>query len=79
VEGAEYGIMEALFNGNKDLKFNVAGIETTYLGRAEFGSSRLEMVYLMRRNGYQLRKHLGEDDFYVHKSFEKTENHYKGY
>ena len=79
VEGAEYGIIKAAVDGNKDLKFNVAGIETSYLGRPEFGNSRLETVYLMRRNGYQLRNHIGEDDFYVHKSFEQTEDHYKVY
>ena len=79
VEGAEYGIIESVVEGNKDLIFNVAGIETSYLGRPEFGSSRLETIYLMKRNGYQLHSHIGEDDFYVHNSFKQIEDHFKGY
>ena len=70
VEGAEYGILNAVFNNKNDMRFNVASIETTYLGKPEFGSSRVEMYYLMRQNGYQLQNHIKEDDFYVHKKFQ---------
>ena len=74
VEGSEYGILDALFSNSNELKFNVASIETTYLSKPEFGSSWVEMYYLMRRNGYQLQNHIGEDDFYVHKSFQTVKD-----
>ena len=69
VEGAEYDILKAAFNNTNDLKFNVAGIETTYFDRPQFSRARLELIYLMKRNGYKLQTHIGEDDFYIHESF----------
>ena len=46
VEGAEYGILEAAFENNRDWNFNVASIELTYQSTPAFGSSRLEMLYI---------------------------------
>ena len=67
VEGAEYGILNAAFE-NKDWNFNVASVEQTYQSLPAFGSSRLEMIYLLRSNGYWMQNHVGEDDIYVSKN-----------
>ena len=68
VEGAEYGILEAAFENNKDWNFNVANIEMTYQSTPAFGSSRLEMLYMLRSNGYWMQNHVGEDDIYVNRN-----------
>ena len=67
VEGAEFGILNAAFE-NKDWSFNVASVEQTYQSLPAFGSSRLEMIYLLRSNGYWMQNHVGEDDIYVSKN-----------
>merc|ERR1719245_929999 len=68
VEGSEYGILEAAFQKKGDWNFNVASIEQTYQSQPAFGSSRLEMIYLLRSNGYWMQNHVGEDDIYVSKN-----------
>lgn len=68
VEGAEYGILEAAFENNRDWNFNVASIESTYQSTPAFGSSRLEMLYMLRSNGYRMQNHVGEDDIYVNRN-----------
>ena len=68
VEGSEYGIMHSAFKYNDELLFDIATIATTYLGGI-FGNHLLEMRYLMKRNGYELHKHIGEDDIFIRKDF----------
>ena len=69
VEGSEYGVMHTAFQYNNDLKFNIASVETTYLDVHGFGASWMEMRYLMRSEGYELHKHIGEDDIFIRKGF----------
>ena len=68
VEGAEYGILESAFQKNKDWNFNVATIEQTYQELPAFGTSRIEMIYMLRANGYWRQSHVGEDDIYVNRN-----------
>ena len=71
IEGSEYKVLQAAFESRNDWKFNVATIETTYQEVPHFGSSSLEMNYLMKRNGYIQHQRIEEDDVYVNKKFSK--------
>ena len=71
IEGSEYKVLQAAFENRNDWKFNVATIETTYQEVPHFGSSSLEMNYLMKRNGYIQHQRIEEDDVYVNKKFSK--------
>ena len=71
IEGSEYKVLQAAFENRNDWKFNVATIETTYQEVPHFGSSSLEMNYLMKRNGYIQHQRIEEDDVYVNQKFSK--------
>ena len=71
IEGSEYKVLQAAFENRNDWKFNVATIETTYQEVPHFGSSSLEMNYLMKRNGYIQHQRIEEDDVFVNKKFKK--------
>ena len=71
IEGSEYKVLQAAFENRNDWKFNVATIETTYQEVPHFGSSSLEMNYLMKRNGYIQHQRIEEDGVYVNKKFSK--------
>ena len=68
-EGSEYKVLQAAFENRNDWRFNVATIETTYQDVPNFGTSGLEMIYLMKRNGYVLQQRMGEDDVFINKKF----------
>ena len=69
IEGSEYKVLQAAFENRNDWRFNVATIETTYQEVPHFGTSSLEMIYLMKRNGYVLQQRMGEDDVFINKKF----------
>ena len=69
VEGSEYGILDAVFKYNTDLQFNIATVETTYIDKKVSGATSLEMQYLMRKHGFHLHKHIGEDDIWRRNDF----------
>ena len=67
VEGSEYGIIHSAFKYNNDFKLEMASVETTYLNGIT-GFSMLELNYLMKKEGYILHKHIGEDDMFIRKN-----------
>ena len=69
VEGAEYGIMQTLFEEKNEIRVNVASIEVTYADLEGFNSNSMEMLYVMKRNGYVYDRNIGEDAIFVHKDF----------
>ena len=71
VEGAEYGILQTLFEQKNEIRVNVASIEVTYADLEGYSQSLVEMVYLMKRNGYVYDSNMGEDLVFVHKEFKE--------
>ena len=69
VEGAEYGIMQTLFEEKNEIRVNVASIEVTYADLDGYIQSSVEMLYFMKRNGYEYDRNMGEDAIFVHKDF----------
>ena len=65
VEGAEYEIMDSLFQNSNDATFNVLSLETSYLDVPAFKKSWIEMHYMMKRNGYLLHKNVDVDSIYM--------------
>ena len=68
IEGSEYKVLQAAFENRNDWRFNVATIETTYQEVPHFETSSLEMIYLMKRNGYIQHQRIEEDDVFINKS-----------
>ena len=66
VEGAEYGILNSLFEPKTNFKFSVATIEYPYLSKHVFDGSEIEVRYLLKQNGYKFDMNLGHDAIYVH-------------
>ena len=69
IEGTEYSVLNSAFKSNNDFKFDVGTIETSHLNFRQFQGSHLELMYLMKQKGYELEKHIGEDDVFIHKNF----------
>ena len=67
IEGTEYSILSSAFKSNNDFKFDVGTIETSHLNLPQYRASNLELEYLMKSKGYELEKHIGEDDVFIHK------------
>ena len=70
VEGMEYDVLNSAFEKEKDFQFNISTIETSHIDNPQFGSSYMELLYLMNQKGYVRRKKIGEDDVFTHKSFD---------
>lgn len=69
IEGAEYSVLNSAFTNNHDFRFNVGTIETSHIDLPQFRASHLELMYLMKQKGYNLKNKVGEDDVFVHKNF----------
>ena len=69
VEGGEYSIMKTLFEHKFDIPIQVASIEASYSDLMGYNKSKLEMRYLMKRNGYAYYNTVKEDDIYVNHNF----------
>ena len=72
VEGTEYEVLNTAFLKNNDFQFDIGTIEASHIGNPQFGSSYLELVYLMNQKGYARVEQIGEDTIFIHKNFNRN-------
>ena len=70
IEGAEFPVLQTIDFDQVDIKvinLEVSKFDTIFDGKL------IQLKYLMKRNGYELYKEVGEDHIYVKKDFMKKD------